>query len=1599
MSQQFDRGAEYNSAAQRNGTLQQCAGGRCSHDPILFLGDWLSHPNAAEDHQAMSNVFQQINSYLQRKSGHRKPMCCGKSRRLGFQSLESRNLLTSFGELIDPNPSPGNRFGDSVVALETGNIVVSAPFDDAGGVDAGAVYLFNGSTGDLVSTLIGGSPNDRIGLGGFWHEGVVALGNGNFVVNSPFWDRGAISDAGAVTFGDGKTGVSGVVDASNSLIGGVAGDQVGRNGVIVLDGGSFVVSSQIWDNGAAINAGAVTFGDGESGVTGMVDENNSLVGSTSNDFLGSGFVLPLEGGGYVVGSPFLDFGGSAEVGAVTFGEGEAGVSGVIDAGNSLLGANPNDQVGGFGDVEVFQDGSYAVVSDRWDNGMAADAGAVTFASSANGVSGVISASNSLVGTHANDRVGSLGVVELSNSNRVVISPNWDNGGMSDVGAVTFVEAGSELAGPVSATNSLVGDGNGDRVGSNGVVPLGNGNYIVLSSRWSYPGAVEAGAVTFGNGSTGVSGVVSVANSLIGASSLDRIGNRSGVTELGNGNYVVVSVEWDNGSAVNAGAVTFGDGINGVSGVVDASNSLVGTQSGDAVGGDSIGGVLPLANGNYVVRSPRWDNVTEADVGAVTFGNGTTGVFGEISTSNSLVGSSESDQFGAAEVIGLTNGNYVVSSPFWDNGDIEDVGAVTLGDGTKGIVGFAHAGNSLIGSTASDFVGGRGVRALPNGNYVVLSGDWNNGAVFGAGAVTFGDGLVGVVGVVGPGNSLVGASPFDQVGTRGVTLLTNGHFVFTSPEWDNTSGSTAVVNAGAVTFVDGEFGGVGVVDASNSLVGTASFDRVGSGGVLAFGNGNYLVDSPDWDNGESMDAGAVTFGNAHRGGASGPVSFLNSLFGQASETGLQRSVSGEANGSFYSAFVDEGGGRVRVGSQNFGSAVVNDTGDIDDGDIGNGVTTLREAINLANLTPGPDTITFDAGVFSGGTASLIRLGGTELEITDTLTIDGSTAVDVTISGDTDGDDVTDTTNMTDVAASFGGVAGAADDLLDDNTRVLNFSASTGDLTLERLRITGGRTTGAFDAGGGVRFLSDGQLTVTRSTLSGNSTAGESAAGGAVHLLSGSVQVVESTLHGNRTFGNQAHGGGLHAFSGAIDLGNSTITGNSVAGSSGLGGGVATFSGNVSLRSSTVSGNVAAAEGGGVYAGNLGNNSPTFVVQNSIVATNIGNSVPSDISLEDSRVLVVEHSLLGDTGVGLAASHLQSIADGNGNLQNVDPMLDALSDNGGPTMTLALLPGSPAIDSGDAAELSIDQRGVSRPQGATADMGAFESSVPLQLLSFTRQSPTQVVTSEDTLGFRAEFSETVQRVTADDFVVSGGASASVTEVLPIAGTGEIMFMLVVSGGDLEDFNGAVGVDLNPGQDIVGVGGDALPTLEPLIDEVFTLDNVSPRVSAVQIDDGGDQRSRVRSIAVDFDSPIVFEPGAFQVETKEGVPVLVAANVVPGVTANQIELSFPNAANGSLDDGNYRLTVLDSRLRDIAGNALDGDQDGTPGGIAIDQFFRLYGDSDGDRDVDGQDYGRFGLTFLRASSDAGFDARLDFDDDGDVDGQDYGQFGLRFLTSLGA
>jgi filamentous hemagglutinin family protein len=758
--------------------------------------------------------------------------------------------------LVDPHPVAGNKFGSYTYVLTNGNVVVAVPSDSLMASAAGAVYLFDGATGALISTLTGSYLSDQVGVGG-----VTALSNGNFVVNSYLWD---FNDLGAVTWGSGTSGVNGVVSASNSLLGTFVNDNlgapsvvsgwdarlnmsttIGHGGVIALSNGNYVVSSP-W---AYSNRGVVTWGNGLGGTVGSANSSNSLVGTSIGDFIGTN-VVALNNGNYVVGSSNWKNGAGLYRGAVTWVNGLSGLVGSVSAANSLIGSTNYDTVGA--SITALSNGNYVVNSYGWSS----NSGAVTWGNGLGGTTGAVSISNSLVGT-LSQNIGwgsgtssTDGVVALvGNGNYVVNS--------SSAGFVTWGSGAGGTVGNLSSANSLQGTGGSY---ATKITALTNGHYVAANAFWS--GAFSGmGAVTWGDGTVGTVGVVSAANSLVGSILNDNVGS-GGVTALTTGNYVVTSHNWDNLGIVNVGAVTWGNGAVGTVGAVSSANSLVGATASDQIGWNgSKSMVVALSNGHYVVGSRYWDNGV-ADVGAATWGNGAGGTVGAVSSANSLVGSTASDQVGATIYALKSNGNYVVGSFNWSNAGAANAGAATWGNGLGGTVGAVSVANSIVGSTLDDFVSASGVVALTSGNYVIVSPNWDNVGAANAGAVTWGSGAGGTVGAVSALNSLVGDTAGDSMGSGGyITVLTNGDYVVNTPWWHS--------NTGHVAMGSGTTGLNGVASSANGTVGAVAGDYLGwdyagagsaggtGNGIRVLPNGGYVISSMAYNGGPSSGFGRVT----------------------------------------------------------------------------------------------------------------------------------------------------------------------------------------------------------------------------------------------------------------------------------------------------------------------------------------------------------------------------------------------------------------------------------------------------------------------------------------------------------------------------------------------------------------------------------------------------------------------------------------------------------------------------------------------------------------------------------------------------------------------
>jgi hypothetical protein len=192
------------------------------------------------------------------------------------------------------------------------------------------------------------------------------------------------------------------------------------------------------------------------------------------------------------------------------------------------------------------------------------------------------------------------------------------------------------------------------------------------------------------------------------------------------------------------------------------------------------------------------------------------------------------------------------------------------------------------------------------------------------------------------------------------------------------------------------------------------------------------------------------------------------------------------------------------------------------------------------------------------------------------------------------------------------------------------------------------------------------------------------------------------------------------------------------------------------------------------------------------------------------------------------------------------------------------------------------------------------------------------------------------------------------------------------------------------------------------VLRLDVPLPTVTDIVIDDGSAQRSMIASLTISFDTLVSIDEGAFSVarQVAGGSPVTVAATIsqAGGYTQVMLQFSGDQTAYGSLKDGDYQLAIHGDKINDAAsGFALDGNGDGQPGGDYVfgnrlfDAFFRFFGDSDGDRDVDNLDFARFRSSYNKQAGDPAYAACFDNNADGSVNSLDFDAFRLNYLTRL--
>ncbi len=302
------------------------------------------------------------------------------------------------------------------------------------------------------------------------------------------------------------------------------------------------------------------------------------------------------------------------------------------------------------------------------------------------------------------------------------------------------------------------------------------------------------------------------------------------------------------------------------------------------------------------------------------------------------------------------------------------------------------------------------------------------------------------------------------------------------------------------------------------------------------------------------------------------------------------------------------------------------------------------------------------------------------------------------------------------------------------RIFDVSAS-GNLTLNSVTISNGLASNGQQGGGGI--FNHGALTVTGSTFTNNSAPSSTGTSGGGINNSGSLSLSTSTFTGNSaqegggvfnqktaTIANDTFSGNNATIFGGGALlnaaGTMTVTGDTFTGNTGPGGGAIDNDTTLNISDSTFSGNTAGTNGGGAII-NFG---PTTATQTTIS----GNSSPygANILNYTGNTLKLSMSIVANgQGGGPNCGGGAAVTDGGYNIDtgptcgfsaashsmsSTQPQLGPLASNGGPTQTMALPAGSPAVDAIPASTSgcsgTTDQRGITRPQGTGCDVGAYE-----------------------------------------------------------------------------------------------------------------------------------------------------------------------------------------------------------------------------------------------------------------------------------------------------
>ncbi|MHB1426411.1 MAG: choice-of-anchor Q domain-containing protein [Gemmataceae bacterium] len=769
-------------------------------------------------------------------------------------------------------------------------------------------------------------------------------------------------------------------------------------------------------------------------------------------------------------------------------------------------------------------------------------------------------------------------------------------------------------------------------------------------------AAEGGAI-YNSGTLTLSGVTVQSNIAAEGGAIYNSGTLtlSGVTVQSNKAEGANGIATIGGTGGTGGAAS-GGGVYAAGGVVTLSNDIL--SGNEALGGRGVNGTL----GSFVPTGAGFSfhQGTPGGGGGAASGGGLFVAGGNIILSN--------DTLSGNEVVGGAGGTGGKATI----GGTGGTGGAASGGGVYVVGGAVMLTNDTLSSnTAAGGTGGRGGEgdqnstsgpAVSRGGNGGVGGTASGGGLYVAGGtVTLTKDNLGsnkAAGGTGGGGGRINLPVGDDGGSGGAGGAASGGGV------DAAGPAVTVVLSNATLSGDEAVGGVGGFGVSESSRRYNSADNHGGSGT---GGGLYL------------DAGSVTLSNA-------TLSGNEAVGGHGGGTRLQvplPGIGGTASG---------GGLYVAGGNVKLTNVTLNDNKDV----AGNGGF---KTLNLGNGSNGVNNA-YGGGLYvAGGTVTLNK-----------ATLSSNQVVAGVGSGSTLAGHTFDLP-----VAGNGGNAYGGGLYVTGGTVTLSSDTLSGNQALGGNGVHGPTYSGYYAgsggsggaASGGGLYVAGGDVTLTNDTLSGNdAVAGNGGNGGAGEIGGGS---------GFGGSGGAASGGGVDVTAGTVTLLNVTLSGNAAVAGNGGNGGYGIYIGG---KYGGNGGNGGNGNGGGlvVASGGTANLANTLIALNTTTAGTAGAAGSDSMSKSGTAgstsapdvsgtVASSDHDLIGNS------SGSSGFSTAKGDILNpVSVGLGSLANNGGATQTMALLPGSPAIDAGDSTAPNLpatDQRGYARTVGNSIDIGAYQT----------------------------------------------------------------------------------------------------------------------------------------------------------------------------------------------------------------------------------------------------------------------------------------------------